>query len=68
MTWIDECGNCRRPIPPRGNYRRRVPSLGGKVKIVCADCAREIDAQETLSDPETGKAIGTRPPQERLVA
>ncbi len=59
MSWQDECGNCSRPIPSRGNHRRRVPRLGGKVKIVCADCAGEIDAQEMLLTPE-GKPLGTR--------
>jgi hypothetical protein len=60
MSWQDECGNCTRPIPSRGNHRRRVPRLGGKVKIVCADCAREIDAQDTLLSPD-GEQLGTRP-------
>jgi hypothetical protein len=59
MSWQDECGNCSRQIPSRGNHRRRVPRLGGKVKIVCADCAREIDAQDTLLSPD-GTQLGAR--------
>lgn len=58
-SWDAECGNCARPIPSRGNHRRRVPRFGGKVKIVCADCAREIDAQATLVAPD-GSQLGAR--------
>lgn len=61
MSWQDECGNCFRPIPSRGNHRRRVPRFGGKVKIVCRDCADEIDAQVTLENPEDGGQLGSRP-------
>jgi hypothetical protein len=68
VSWQDECGDCRRPIPSKGNHRRPVPRLGGKKRIVCADCARAIDAQATLTDPDTGKAVGTKPRKERLAA
>jgi hypothetical protein len=62
VSWEDICGGgCGRPIPPRGNHRRPVPSRGGKIAIVCADCARTIDEQATLVDESTGKTIGTRP-------
>lgn len=68
MSWEDICGGgCGRPIPPRGNHRRRVPSRHGKIATVCVDCAREIDAQETLAGPE-GEKLGVRPKKERLVA
>jgi len=61
VSWEDICGGgCGRPIPPRGNHRKRVPGRGGKTALVCADCARTIDAQETLKDPDTNKAVGAR--------
>lgn len=69
MSWEDTCGGgCGRPIPPRGNYRRRVPGRGGKVATVCADCARTIDAQATLTDPASGTVVGVKPKKEQLVA
>ncbi len=65
MSWDDTCADCRRPIPARGNHRRRVPRLGGKSRIVCRDCAKAIDEQETLQDA-AGQPLGSRPARERL--
>jgi hypothetical protein len=60
VSWRDDCANCNRPIPERGNYRVNVPRLGGRSAIVCADCKNEIEPQARLIDDETGKVIGTK--------
>jgi hypothetical protein len=55
-SWVvDRCADCRREIEPTGNKRRRVPRLGGKVRIVCTACADAIDAQAVLGDGALGK-------------
>jgi hypothetical protein len=63
-SWYElRCGNCGVELPPRGNKRRRVPRLGGKLKIVCEACAKSIDRQQTLeSDADVPKVGLHRPP------
>lgn len=46
------CASCGTELPARGNRRRRVPRLGGKLRIVCPPCAEEIDAQATIDEAE----------------
>lgn len=43
----DVCGNCNCRL--RGeHFRRRVPHLGGKIRLVCPPCREAIDAQTCL--------------------
>lgn len=43
----DVCGQCNRRL--RGeSFRRRVPRLGGKIRLVCPACREAIDAQTSL--------------------
>ena len=43
----DVCGNCNGRL--RGeHFRRRVPRLGGKLRLVCPPCCVAIDAQTSL--------------------
>jgi hypothetical protein len=65
-SWHElRCANCGVELPPTGNRRRRVPRLGGKVRIVCDDCARSIDNQQTLDADAAIPKVGLHQPPAR---
>jgi RNase P subunit RPR2 len=69
--WYEvHCGDCRKELPHKGNRRRRVPRKGGKLQIVCDECAKAIDAQQTLDADAAVPRVGLhRPPaQARRIA
>lgn len=42
------CADCESDLHVGRRKRRRVPRLGGKLRVVCVECADRIDAQATL--------------------
>lgn len=44
----DVCGNCNGRLRGGKHFKRRVPHLGGKLRLVCPPCKDGIDAQTSL--------------------
>lgn len=47
-TFPFRCADCESDLHVGRRKRRRVPRLGGKLRVVCVECADRIDAQATL--------------------
>lgn len=53
------CPVCREELPERGNARRRIPWLHGRARLVHPDCARVVDAQGAITEPD-GRLLGIK--------